>query len=579
MRANNDGVNNPEYKLTDEEKKIWSASIAGAGMAAPVLLSPLTMMQPYKSKLVDVSAIDESWRVALGPAFFKYSQHEREAIVVHECLHATCNHFQRSRNAGQSDPETANIAEDLEINQMIADMTRVRLPKGALYPKVKGAPSWLGLIDVPAGQTMENYYKLLDGSGAKMPPLPPEMQGSLDGDHDNTGDNGAGDNRGDQSSHDKSQDADSSGGDSMNMDDHEDNGSEDNGSNGGSTEDQSSGSGSAEHGKDAESNSFNGRDENNRGSNHDGSTGDNQLGGQSGDQRDNQSGGSKNQNDPSGMGNGDTGQQSHKHGLCGVSDVSKLTAEADEAGVRKVEDVKRAESMQKMMQETKKRLQMNGRAGVSTMDQQFLIAFDRLTSPPPLPWRRLLQVAAAEFMSKMAYVKTEYSFKRINRRGSAFMRDTVFPSMIGYAPNVMMAIDTSGSRTDGGQFEMDMMNASAILKATGKLSKRSFSAFSVDTAVKKIKLVDRIEDIDFEGGGGTDMSVAFDYARRLPRLKRPDIFVLATDGGFDWEKCASVWPQNMKVIILITDPYYMDKIPAWVYRDAKVILVAPDFES
>lgn len=567
MEANHDGVKNPEYRLTNEEKKIWSASIAGAGMAAPVLLSPLTMMQPYKSKLVDVSAIDESWRVALGPAFFKYSQHEREAIVVHECLHATCNHFQRSRNAGQSDPETANMAEDLEINQMIADMTRVRLPNGALFPTIKGAPSWLGLVDVPAGQTMENYYKLLEGSGASMPPLPPEMR---DSSHSKTGDDSTGDSQssdgeeGDQST------------DSMSAGDSDDSGSN------GKNADRSNNPGSMNSGQDKSQGDKSG-DSNGEGKNS-GSQGSGGSGGardQAEDHGDGSSNSSSSQADYSNDGpmNWNDQQQSHKHGLCGVSDVEKLTAEADEAGVRKVEDVKRAESMQKMMQETKKRLQMNGRAGVSTMDQQFLVAFDRLTSPPPLPWRRLLQVAASECMSKMAYVKTEYSFKRVNRRGSAFMRDTVFPSMIGYAPNVMMAIDTSGSRTSGGQFEMDMMNASAILKATGKLSKKSFSVFSVDTAVKKIKLVDRIEDIDFEGGGGTDMSVAFDYARKLPRLKRPDIFVLATDGGFDWEKCASVWPQNMKVIILITDPYYMDKIPAWVYRDAKVILVAPDFES
>ena len=198
---------------------------------------------------------------------------------------------------------------------------------------------------------------------------------------------------------------------------------------------------------------------------------------------------------------------------------------------------------------------------------------DKVIHPPELNWRSLLRTTASDLMSKQAYQKTEYSFKRVNRRGSAFMKDCAFPSMIGYAPLVMMAIDTSGSRVDGEQFIVDMQNASDILKAVGKLSKNSFSAFCVDTDVKKIQPVNRVEDLDFTGGGGTDMSVAFRYVRDLPRRKRPDVFVLATDGGFDWDKCAKVWPDNMKVIILITDAWYLQpgKIPEWVYGEAKVI--------
>ena len=229
-----------------------------------------------------------------------------------------------------------------------------------------------------------------------------------------------------------------------------------------------------------------------------------------------------------------------------------------------------------MAAESGKRLRMNGKAGVSTMDREFLVKFDALVTPPSIPWRRLLQTAMSEYVSKMAYAKTEYSFKRVNRRASSYMRDTVFPSMVGYAPIVMMGIDTSGSRVGDGQFELDARNAEAILKAVGKLSKNSFSVFSVDTNIKKTRLVNRVEDINFTGGGGTDMSVAFDFVRSLPRRKRPDIFILATDGGFDWEKCARVWPKNMKVIILLTDHYYVGRVPAWVYSNAKVIEVTPD---
>lgn len=115
--ATQDPVRDPEYRLTPEQRKIWAASVAGAGIASPVLLSALTMLQPYRSKIVDVAAIDQDWRVAVGDTFFQYPQHEREAIIIHECLHVTCNHFSRARIDGQSNQEISNVAEDLEINQ------------------------------------------------------------------------------------------------------------------------------------------------------------------------------------------------------------------------------------------------------------------------------------------------------------------------------------------------------------------------------------------------------------------------------------------------------------------------------
>lgn len=604
-----DGVRDPAYRLNDSERKIWSAALAGAGMAAPILLRPLMMMQPYKSKLVDVSAIDEKWRVALGDKFFEYPQREREAIVTHECLHATCNHFQRAKNAGLTDPDMLNVAEDLEINQMIVDLQRVRLPDGALMPKAKGVDSRFGLIDVPVSKSMEEYYKLFSSGQAKCPEKKDDRLGSAGDDEDPIGPPPASmekdindliaammpqtENIGNDESDAQGQDQqgngsqgqaerDDSGGSSSASTNHG-NGSDREGDDGDCAGDSSdrespdSSVGNDHNGSGDGSSSFE-----SSGSSSDGNDSPTPQDGHSGAG----TGSESNENEDSdgsgaaGMGKTDESDKPKTNAergrdLCGNSEMDKIRREADKAGVRGIADDMRAEAMRDMSAEAGKRLQMNGKAGVSTMDREFLVKLDALVTAPAIPWRRLLQTVMSEYVSKMAYAKTEYSFKRVNRRASSYMKDTVFPSMVGYAPIVMMGIDTSGSRVGDGQFELDAKNAEAILKATGKLSKNSFSAFSVDTNVKKINLVNRVEDINFTGGGGTDMSVAFDFVRNLPRRRRPDIFILSTDGGFDWDKCIRVWPKNMKVIILLTDHYYVSRVPSWVYSYAKVIEVTP----
>ena len=613
-RAPQDPVRDPEYRLTPEQRKIWAASVAGAGIASPVLLSALTMLQPYRSKIVDVTAIDQDWRVAVGDTFFQYPQHEREAIIIHECLHVTCNHFSRARIDGQSNQEISNVAEDLEINQMVASLRRVRLPEGALYPKCASAPQGVGLIDVPPGQLMESYYRMIS-NGHGMDDMKREMQkqqakadqNSQDEDQSRPQSGGSDESQGQDQNQsrdsnqpsqkqDDSNSSNSDGGSSSSIPFPTPNGMP---SPDGSPQSRRQEGNDPQDQGDASANTgeYNSKSNTNRDQNPQNNTNNppvdqpSSTDSSGSDSDSGRSGGGDSSNgdgrfgrfgdmdDPSfgdpfsNPDDVDGGGQRKVAGLCGNGEIDRVRDEADKAGVRKVRPASKSKATEQMLDEMAKSIKMNGRPGSSTLDQTFLVMLDKVIHPPELNWRSLLRTTASDLMSKQAYQKTEYSFKRVNRRGSAFMKDCAFPSMIGYAPLVMMAIDTSGSRVDGEQFVVDMQNASDILKAVGKLSKNSFSAFCVDTDVKKIQPVNRVEDLDFTGGGGTDMSVAFRYVRDLPRRKRPDVFVLATDGGFDWDKCAKVWPDNMKVIILITDAWYLQpgKIPEWVYGEAKVI--------
>lgn len=570
-RKPNEPVRDPEYRLTTDEKRIWSASVAGAGVAAPVLLTALTMLQPYHSKIVDVAAIDKDWRIALGDSFFQYTQHEREAIVIHECLHVTCNHFSRAKIAGQTDTDITNTAEDLEINQMVASLRRVRLPQGVLYPNCKSAPAGASIIDVPAGHLMESYYRMIS-NGHGLDDMNREISRQQSQANPDANDNRESNNHDSGS---PSDDNDMKQGDGPTRDEQKNNRFNRPKMIGPKNADTSHQHDDGTH-----------HDDQSQGepmrSEEDGATKDNSN--DDSGMRDAEGNG-PHAAGPNDEGNGNADFEGNDDGmiggLCGNRELERVTDEADRAGVSKVRPASQSKATEGVLEETSKRMRMNGTPGVSTMDEKFIVMLDKVVHPPELDWRRLLRTTASDLMSKQAYQKTEYSFKRVNRRGSAFMKDCAFPSMVGYAPVVMMAIDTSGSRTDGEQFQMDMQNASEILKAVGKLSKNSFSAFCVDTDIKRIQPVNRVDDLDFTGGGGTDMSVAFKYATSLPRRKRPDVFVLATDGGFDWDKCVPFWPDSMKVIILITDAWYLQpgKIPDWVYDEAKVIDCSPKSQS
>jgi len=160
------------------------------------------------------------------------------------------------------------------------------------------------------------------------------------------------------------------------------------------------------------------------------------------------------------------------------------------------------------------------------------------------------------------------------------MKDVVFPGMVGYQVKVMMAIDTSASVTGyDDQLSLICKNAEEIMKAVMRNNKHGFSCFCVDTTIKPERIMTSIDDLDLTGGGGTDMAPAFEYVNGMKGRNRPDIFVLASDGEFDWNKCLPYWPDNMKVIILITSPrQFVDgkpsTIPDWVMGKADVIDVS-----
>ena len=564
------------WELEDNERRIWDASVGGAALASSILRETMMLLRPYKSDIVDVAAIDNDWRVALGPRFFTYSQAEREAIVIHCCLHAVCNYSNRSKAAGQSDADAMRIAQDLEINQMVMTLSRVRLPAGSVIPRPAdgGDGGDLTVMDVPPGRSMEQYYQLLmhgraddstNGTGG------PSTNGDRNGDNDDaSGDSAAAVS----SSPDGADGSDNGSGPSATSEwffsddsesaDGSDSQNSDGAENGDTNGDNGPSSGSSNGDTNGDSGSSNGPGS---GPNSGSSNGDN--------------GHSDVTNDDSHDDNGhtDSDDSSDSRGSaapCGNALEDAITEDADRRGVPKSREDQKVTATARMVEEAERISSITGRMpGLGTSDKRFAIDLTRAATPPSIDWRRKLLAVSRDLMSKQAYKKTEYSFKRINRRGSAFMRDVAFPSVVGYEPKIMMGIDTSYSVShDARQMASIVRNAEDIMKSVSHGSRGSFRAFCVDSRMKDVQLVDSVDDLDLTGGGGTDMSPAFEYVSKMSRRERPDVFILATDGELSdrtWDKCAEAWPGNVKVILLITDSYYMDRIPQWVFSEATVI--------
>ncbi len=161
---------------------------------------------------------------------------------------------------------------------------------------------------------------------------------------------------------------------------------------------------------------------------------------------------------------------------------------------------------------------------------------------PEVDWRRELN---AVLRSSVAEARgfTDFSFRRPSRRQP--FPDIKLPSMVSPVPKVAIQTDTSGSVSDK-MLGIGLAEVDGILKAIGL--KDTVTHFSVDMAVGGVKKISRASQIEFEGGGGTDMGVGIEFAKTLrPKI---DILVVLTDGYTPWPETA---PAFRTVVVLLAD--------------------------
>lgn len=140
---------------------------------------------------------------------------------------------------------------------------------------------------------------------------------------------------------------------------------------------------------------------------------------------------------------------------------------------------------------------------------------------PKIDWRALVQA----FLKST--IKTDFSWLKASRRG--WHCDAVMPGMNGRDKiSLAIAFDASGSITD----DMARDQKSEIVSIMETFPEFNIHLFSFDTQVHNpVDLsndsLDSIMDYQIIGGGGTDISVIFDYMKKNEIL--PERLIVFTD--------------------------------------------------
>jgi predicted metal-dependent peptidase len=179
-------------------------------------------------------------------------------------------------------------------------------------------------------------------------------------------------------------------------------------------------------------------------------------------------------------------------------------------------------------------------------------------SPPIIPWQSVLRRHSKRFREWMKGNLTT-TYTRMSRRNSD-PRKLCRPGMTDPVPNIAVAVDTSGS--------MDAeIGAQVLAEVQSCLRAGSGSGGTVlvcDAQMQGLKKVKHVREMEFRGGGGTDMRVVIEAAAKL--RNRPDYLVILTDGHSPWPKSP---PRHMRVVIGLIGAWKAnpERLPTW----AKVI--------
>lgn len=236
---------------------------------------------------------------------------------------------------------------------------------------------------------------------------------------------------------------------------------------------------------------------------------------------------------------GQQGQGGLPNPNCGSGSGNEIKEYELAEGDAEAVDADEHESIKKQIAEEIRRQEMSNPG--STPGNAKLWA-DEVLAHKPVSWKQVLrgQVKAA-----VAYKRghTDYVRKRPARRQP--IKDVVMPALRSPSPRIGLAIDTSGS---------NLHKLGVVLDEIGRMTKQvgvrgnDLLAFAVDTRKSgKIQKVTDPKKIDLNGGGGTDMRVAYtELAKLTPKV---DIGIILTDGETPWPTEAP--SHNVKYITVI----------------------------
>ena len=589
-------------RLSPWEGSVWSKTIeslllpkdkGGYGLYP---LSPIfALLMPFVDITCETAYTDVRARVGLGLQFFyKWDNRLRAFALAHEALHVANRHFQRADECGKTFEHAhrmMNLAGDMEINELLLDM-------GVAHSKDEDAFVFPSKWGYERSRTMEEYLASLSLDRDKLEELArmlEELQnrysgGKADnggsgegqsGDSDDSGSDGDGSNGGESG---KPGGGQSNGGDSGTSGGTQSgegengsgsqgdggscsSGSGGDGSNGGAQSgSQGGGNGSGDESGDGSSGSGHGgagSANESAGPGQGGGPGSSGSGGE-GSRGGSQSGDadSQGENGSEGDGKGDWTSQYVRANVghaCGSRSNSEDDREGEriegETGVRgrAMADVEGA-------RQDAEALVCEAADGSNSMGSGAGDSWVRLLArmaPPRVNWQSTLAGVVGRSVSSRVRGNRYATYKRPNRRrqGGEF----VWPSREDNKPTVHVAVDTSGSmgRDD---YAHAVAEIEGILRASA--SGAAIGFYGVDTQMsERPRMVSHVRDLKAFGGGGTDMSVPYEWmagewaAGGKRRRELPDVHVLVTDGWVDWGEtlvAAAKCRQFTRMVIVVT---------------------------
>lgn len=563
-------------RLSPWEGSVWSKTIeslllpkdkGGYGLYP---LSPIfALLMPFVDITCETAYTDVRARVGLGLQFFyKWDNRLRAFALAHEALHVANRHFQRADECGKTFEHAhrmMNLAGDMEINELLLDMGVAHsededtfvFPSKWGYERSRAMEEYLASLSLDRNR-LEELARMLE-----------ELQNRYGGGKAGSGDSGEGQSgEGEPGSGSQGDDGSCSSG------------SDGEGSNGGAQSgSQGSGNGSGDEAGDGSSGSGHGGagsanesadpgQGGGSGSSGHGGEGSKGGGSQSGDadsqgkNGSGEQGDSRGKNGSEGDGKGDWTSQYVRANVghaCGSRSNSEDDREGEriegETGVsgRAMADVEGA-------RQDAEALVREAADGSNSMGSGAGDSWVRLLArmaPPRVNWQSVLAGVVGRSMSSRVRGNRYATYKRPNRRrqGGEF----VWPSREDNKPTVHVAVDTSGSmgRDD---YAHAVAEIEGILRASA--SGAAIGFYGVDTQMsERPRMVSHVRDLKAFGGGGTDMSVPYEWmagewaAGGKRRRELPDVHVLVTDGWVDWGetlRAAAACRQFTRMVIVVT---------------------------
>jgi predicted metal-dependent peptidase len=208
---------------------------------------------------------------------------------------------------------------------------------------------------------------------------------------------------------------------------------------------------------------------------------------------------------------------------------------SDEQRVNRKEDSQRVQAAQK------------SRGNVPSGIRVFA---DADLAPPKVPWERELQAEVGRALRHKSGM-ADYTYTLRARHQAALdlafgEESPVLPGMWAPLAEVALVVDTSGSMM-GDALEVCVREAHGILRTMGGAR---VTLVACDAAVHAVKPVKDVKELraNLLGGGGTDFTPAFKALEELPRGRRPDVVVFATDGYGSYPDQAPKWKHVWLVV-------------------------------